>query len=947
MPNLLTFLNADAAAQADCAVITATGNQLTRAQLARIAADIAAFCKEARIKPNHRIGILLENCWQHPLLTLALSEICSVLPINPALTDYEIEDLTKDARICALLGAQNDARFISLALSFGCGVIGAALGADSLELKICSALKYPTQDRPNGLVLLTSGTTGLPKRVPITTNAMLQSAQSIANTLKLGPDDRAVHALPMFHIGAVVDLFLAPLLAGGSVVIANGQSPNDLDQAVQKHGGTWVQLVPTMLARCVNDLPHATRSQWGQALRFIRSVSSDLSPASHAASEAAFDGLPIIQMYGMSETAGQICSNPLPPAQRVPGTVGPATGPQIKILDAVGAPVPQGQIGEVCVSGPTVTQGYEGHDTADHFWSQWLRTGDLGHLDKSGFLSLTGRVKEMINRGGEKISPLDVERCILALPGVSEAAAYAQPHSTLGEQVGLSVVLHKDADLAEADLLAHLRNRLAEHKCPRTIDIREAMPRLGSGKVDRLALAGKRAASRNTALPDSPRAQSIAMLWQEIIGGPPPQRDDDFFDVGGDSLQATTFLIALEKRLGQTVNPNLLYESPRFEALVTALDAELLQAAPPREEASFLTYLRKQLAGWQGVRLGSHNLIIGQRMMGPLDPVFVITQGEHAELLPHLNPDRPAYLMRSLYGLKGKTETITRELAQVYTEEIQALRPAGPIYFLGYCEGAKLAHYIAENLHRLGRKTELIISIDHNFKRQWHGPVLHAHSEDWTKFRQPELGLGHLTTGGAALIPLSGKHVGALKGPSMPLFAKRIEAVLSGRETLPITATHPEYAIRHKMYQARITHQLSRLFKPGATVVRQVQVHNDSGVDWLPTRQSGISVSLDLHNLDGHLRKSVAGYGELRTPIPAGETAKIDLSITFPDKLILLQARLCMADEGICRFLRGQNDYKSLLLWPFGCAHSVNNIGFRVAQFESAAACIDFKRQFK
>jgi acyl-CoA synthetase (AMP-forming)/AMP-acid ligase II len=222
---MLNFLDDPAFLEKPCALISASGKCVSFKDLSTLVTCIRGFCEDQKIMPFHRIGIVLENCWQHPLLTLALSEICSVMPINPALTDHELFELATDAGLSALIGQQNDVRVTALAQSLGCGFIEVSVERDSLELKCTTKIRDDVHDRDAGLVLLTSGTTGLPKRVPIRTCAMLKSAQTIAHTLKLGENDRAVHALPMFHIGAVVDLFLAPLLVGGSVVFAKGQSP--------------------------------------------------------------------------------------------------------------------------------------------------------------------------------------------------------------------------------------------------------------------------------------------------------------------------------------------------------------------------------------------------------------------------------------------------------------------------------------------------------------------------------------------------------------------------------------------------------------------------------------------------------------------------------------------------------------------------------------------------
>lgn len=263
------------------------------------------------------------------------------------------------------------------------------------------------------------------------------------------------------------------------------------------------------------------------------------------------------------------CSNGVPPRIRQPDTVGPPAGPDVEIFDTVGSPVPNGQEGEVCIRCETVMSGYEGMSRDGVFWGDWFRSGDIGVLQPDGYLRLTWRIKEMINRGGEEISPREIETCVLGLPDVSEAVAYPIAHPTLGEIVGLCVVPKQGVDVREVDTLRHLAGHLAAHKCPRTVEIRETMPRLSSGKNDRLAVSGKRVVSGVTTTPINPHHALISTLWSDMLSGPnPPHDGDDFFDVGGDSLQATTFLIELEQKLGMPVSLNLLYEAPRFGALV-------------------------------------------------------------------------------------------------------------------------------------------------------------------------------------------------------------------------------------------------------------------------------------------------------------------------------------------------------------------------------------------
>lgn len=906
-----TLLERLSSRPSDPAISLPDGTIVTRGDIVATAAALSDIVDRLGLGRGHRIAVVIDDCWQYPLLTLVLADVCSVLPLNPGLMPRELVQIAQDAQVSAVLGWRGDAVVERLAADVGCGLI--ALDMDA-GIAARGSVDAPRAGRDAGLVLLTSGTTGSPKRVPITLDAMGRSAQAIAQTLALGPADRATHALPMFHIGAVVDLFLAPLLSGGNIALTNGQTADDLHNAVVRQHATWMQLVPTMLAHCMSTLPAADKALWGTQLRFIRSVSSDLPPVRHQEAEAEFGDLPIIQMYGMTETAGQICSNPIPPQDRRFGTVGRAAGPDVIVMDTVGSPVPTGQDGEVCVRGATVMRGYEGVTRGDIFWGYWFRTSDVGRLDQDGYLTLTGRIKEMINRGGEKISPRQIETIVLDLPQIAEAVAFGKDHATLGETVGLCVVPKSGVIISEADILQHLNARLAAHKCPRTVDIREALPRLGSGKIDRLAVSGKRVTGDGQRL-DDPLRDTVGSLWAQILGGPnPPDDTDDFFDVGGDSLQATMFLLDLETALGREIPVNVLYEAPRFGALVDALRQPEPSARGAREPA-FLTFVRKQTAGWKGARVGPRGLIVGQRLFARKPAVILITQGETAPFLDILDKDRPVYLLRTLRRFFGKSDRMTRELAQIYVEEIRTVLPDGPIQFVGFCEGAKLAHFMAEILRELGQPTAMFISVDYPWPRPWDGPVLHVQSDSYALFRNPQLGIKHLTTGGTDVVALTGEHSAALAGPSMPDLGRRIEALLSKAEVLPPNPSPQDLTQRRTLYDAHLRPRCPRVLSRGQVVDFDVEITNRSAQDWGPSLTSGIAVCADLYNLDGYLKVSAAGYAELTATVRSGASTIVKMSMKIPDQALPMRARFAMTDEGICRFVRGEGCYKSKTIW--------------------------------
>jgi acyl-CoA synthetase (AMP-forming)/AMP-acid ligase II len=338
------------------------------------------------------------------------------------------------------------------------------------------------------LVLHTSGTTSRPKQVPLRHRNLIASARTIVATYDLSADDVSLCVMPLFHVHGLVASTLAALLAGGTVLAPARFSAGRFWQDARRYGATWYSAVPTihqiLLARADEDAPPAGAT----GLRFIRSCSSALAPAVLRRMEERF-GVPALEAYGMTEAAHQMASNPLPPGQRVPGSVGLATGVRIGIMDNTGALLPASAIGEVVIRGESVTGGYHNNPqaNADAFTNGWFRTGDQGRLDDAGYLYLTGRIKELILRGGENIAPREIDEVLLTHPAVAEAVTFGVPDEKYGEEVAAAVVLRHAATSEE--ILAYCRDRLAAFKVPKTLYITEQIPRTATGKIQRRVVA--------------------------------------------------------------------------------------------------------------------------------------------------------------------------------------------------------------------------------------------------------------------------------------------------------------------------------------------------------------------------------------------------------------------------------------------------------------------------
>lgn len=357
--------------------------------------------------------------------------------------------------------------------------------------------EHSRSNEATALLLHTSGTTSRPKIVPLTEANLCHSALHIARTLELTPADRCLSIMPQFHIHGLLAATLAPLSAGGSISCPPGFDALQFLRWLESEKPTWYTAVPTMhqtiLARARRN-PDAARAA---GLRFLRSSSASLPPPVFHELEALFD-CPVVESYGMTEAAHQMTSNPWQRGRQKPGSVGLAAGPDVAIADPEGRFLGPGEIAEICISGPNVTPGYVANPKSnseaffmDAAGQRWFRTGDQGQFDTDGYLFITGRIKELINRGGEKIAPREVDDVLAEFPGIEQVVTFALPHPTLGEDVAVAVVMAEGLTLDTEALKAFARERLATYKVPRKIVVVDAIPKGATGKLQRIGLAEK------------------------------------------------------------------------------------------------------------------------------------------------------------------------------------------------------------------------------------------------------------------------------------------------------------------------------------------------------------------------------------------------------------------------------------------------------------------------
>ncbi|MEH6719671.1 MAG: acyl--CoA ligase [Aurantimonas endophytica] len=488
-------------APADPAIGAPDHDPLSFAGLGDLVATTVSSLNALGIGRGDRVAIVLPNGPEMAACFVAVAAGATTAPLNPAYRADELEFYLNDLGAKALIvDAAGHEAAEAVAARLGIAVLrlrvadGAPAGAFTLEGDPVGTTDRPgySADDDIALVLHTSGTTSRPKIVPLSLGNVQASARHIRETLALSPADRCLNIMPLFHIHGLIAAVLSSLSAGASVVCTPGFNALKFFAWIDAAGPSWYTAVPTMHQAILARAPRNQESVDKAKLRLIRSSSASLPAQVMGELEATF-GCPVIESYGMTEAAHQMASNLLPPGQRKPGSVGPAAGPEVAILSPDGTVLPAGAIGEICIRGPNVTRGYENNDkaNAEAFAYGWFHTGDQGTMDEDGFVRLTGRLKEIINRGGEKISPLEVDDVLMDHPAVQQVVTFAMPHDKLGEEVAAAVVLREGMSATERDIRDFCATKLADFKVPRRLVFLDEIPKGATGKLQRIGLADK------------------------------------------------------------------------------------------------------------------------------------------------------------------------------------------------------------------------------------------------------------------------------------------------------------------------------------------------------------------------------------------------------------------------------------------------------------------------
>lgn len=494
MTELINVLNLLAGDDDLLALVAPDQPPLSYRQLRQNVVRLAAQLNHLGLGRGDRIAVVMPN-GPAMVLTFLASALCgTAAPLNPKYKQEEFAFYYEDTQAKALITLPGIVELAQAAATPDMMLISARTNADgTLDFEALRGTQTPrrvelAEADDVAMILHTSGTTSRPKRVPIRHRNLTASASNIISAYSLTPNDITPCIMPLFHIHGLVGCMLSTLASGGTLICPAGFNALEFWKLVETFKATWYTAAPTMHQLILARASRNSEIVKDNPLRFIRSSSAPLPLVVLEQMQAAFS-CPVLESYSMTEAAHMMASNPLPPNVHKPGSVGYGFGVDIGIMDESGTLLEQGSLGEVVVKGANVIDGYENNPEANAsaFINGWFRTGDQGRLDEDGYLSLTGRIKELINRGGEKISPVEVDNILLRHPAVAEALSFAVPHKTLGEDIEAALVLR--GEVSEQELRSHCSTLLAEFKIPRQFHMLDELPRGATGKLQRLNMA--------------------------------------------------------------------------------------------------------------------------------------------------------------------------------------------------------------------------------------------------------------------------------------------------------------------------------------------------------------------------------------------------------------------------------------------------------------------------
>jgi acyl-CoA synthetase (AMP-forming)/AMP-acid ligase II len=649
----------------------------------------------AGMGPRSRVGIMLPRGPEGSMLALAVASHAISVSLNPNRPDIEIEQELARLHLDTLVfPSWIDLPAAAVARRSSFGLTEASRAAGSLAtIGLRQVREIPERCRTNidadsvAVIFTTSGTTGTPKLVPVTLENLLVMADKMRRIwFNLSSQDRTAFVLPAYYRAPTTISLLAPLLLGGSVVLPTTPQVENLAEWVPQTRPTWLWGNPTFFQAVLDRL----RAGGGltHSLRFVVSGSAYLPPALRTQLEAAL-GVPVLQSYGMSET-GILAADPAPPRKRKPGTTGLFSRDELAIIGPNGERLADGEVGEIVAYGRTVSPDIDADVKAQRSDDRRLLTGDLGSIDSDGYLTIVGRAKEMINRGGEKISPHEIENALLLHPSVREAAAFSVPHPRLGENVAAAVVLKSEADTTPHDVKAFLTAHLAPFKIPQNVLMVPELPKGPSGKISRSELSASmiRHTRGVKKIPRIPLEFQILGVWQALLCRNDIGVEDDFFELGGDSLLATSMILEVETVARRKIPLSMLTGIWTIRELA----ARIIETSDTSEEV--LTCAKK----------------------GDGTPFFFChgdfrTRGLWAiKLFEKSVRDQPVFLVNT--PTNPDSNLTIEEIAGSRLPHMLAAHPTGPFRIGGFCNGGLIAWELAHQLESHGRRVERVVLIE-------------------------------------------------------------------------------------------------------------------------------------------------------------------------------------------------------------------------------------------
>jgi amino acid adenylation domain-containing protein len=621
---------------------------LTYGRLYRHIDDAVRTLHAAGVGRHDRVALVLPNGPELAVATLAVMSGAACAPLNPAYGADEFDAHLADLHAKALIvQAGMDSPVRAVARSRGLHVIELApiRTAEAGIFALTGAVQRRADPQSGplpsdvALVLSTSGTTSRPKLVPLTHTNVCASAHNMYIAFELVESDRCLNVLPLFHTYGFMGPILGSLMAGASVVCTPSFSVPAFFAWMEEFHPTWYPGTPTVHQAILAHADQHSETIARCPLRLIRSSTAFLPSHVRAALERVFRAL-VVESYGMTETSIIVCNPPLQHPYK-PGSVGMTVGPEVAIMDEDGTVLPAEAIGEIVVRGASVMSGYDNDPAANTraFTHGWFRTGDQGFLDAEGYLFVTGRLTERINRGGEKIAPWEVDAVLMEHPAVAQAVTFAVPHPRLGEDIAAAVVLRHNAMATASDIRQFAAMRLADFKVPRQVLLVKELPKGASGKQQRRSLAGhfgltalaqgRAESATNSRIPRTPIEELLIGIWTQVCEVEGVSIHDDFFLLGGDSLVATQLLSRVREAVHVEIPFSRFFAMPTVAGMAEYIEttrrtASSLQAPPlrpvPRDRAISLSYPQRRLWFLEQLKFSRHayHLLEVLRLRGPL-----------------------------------------------------------------------------------------------------------------------------------------------------------------------------------------------------------------------------------------------------------------------------------------------------------------------------------------